>query len=42
MKDDVKLVAAFLAINAGVITFAWAGYLKVSMNIGAILQHFAQ
>ena len=41
MHDDVKLVAAFLALNAGVIALAFAGYLKGSMNIGAVLQHLA-
>ncbi len=39
MNDDVKLVAAFLALNAGVIALAFAGYLKGNMNIGAVLQH---
>ena len=28
MDDDVKLVAAFLALNAGVIALVFAGYLK--------------
>ena len=42
MNDDVKLVTAFLALNAGVIALAFAGYLKGSMNIGAVLQHLAQ
>ena len=37
MNDDVKLVTAFLALNAGVIALAIAGYLKGSMNIGAVL-----
>ena len=41
MKNDVKLVAAFLALNAGVISLVFAGYLKSSMNIGAVLQHLA-
>ena len=41
MKDDVKLVAAFLALNAGVIALVFAGYLKGSMNISAVLQHLA-
>ena len=41
MKNDVKLVAAFLALNAGVISIVFAGYLKGSMNIGAVLQHLA-
>ena len=42
MNDDVKLVAAFLAINASVIALASACYLKVSMNIGEVLQHLSQ
>ena len=41
MQNDVKLVAAFLALNAGVISIVFAGYLKGSMNIGAVLQHLA-
>ena len=42
MKHDVKLVAAFMALNASVVAMAFAGYLKGSMNIGAVLQHLAQ
>ena len=42
MNDDVKLVAAFLALNAGVIAFAFAGYLQGNMNISAVLQHVTQ
>ena len=42
MDDDVKLVAAFLALNAGVIALAFAGYLKGNMSTGALLQHLAQ
>ena len=41
MANDVKLVAAFLVLNAGVISLIFAGYLKGSMNIGAVLQHLA-
>ena len=43
MNDDVKLVAAFLALNAGVIALVFAGYLKgsMNMNISAVLQHLA-
>ena len=41
MQNDVKLVAAFLALNAGVISLVFAGYLKGSMNIGAVLQYLA-
>lgn len=42
MNDDVKLVTAFLALNAGVISLVFAGYLKGSMNISAVLQHLVQ
>jgi len=42
MKDDVKLVSAFLALNAGVMVLAFTGYLKGGMNIGAVFQHFNQ
>ena len=42
MQNDVKMVAAFLALNAGVISLVFAGYLKGSMNIGAVLQHIAR
>ena len=41
MQNDVKQVAAFLALNAGVISLIIAGCLKGSMNIGAVLQHLA-
>ena len=39
MKDEVKLVVAFLALNAGVIGLAIAGYSKGGMSLGAVLQH---
>ncbi len=42
MKDDAKLVAAFLVLNVSLIALVFAGYLKGSMNIGAVLQHIAQ
>ena len=42
MNDDVKLVTAFLGLNAGVISLVFAGYLKGSMNISAVLQHLVQ
>lgn len=42
MKDEIKLVAAFLALNAGVIAVAVAGYAKGGMSIGAVLQHLSQ
>ena len=41
MQNDFKLVAAFLALNAGVISLVFASYLKGNMNIGAVLQHLA-
>ena len=42
MHDDIKLVSAFLILNAGVIAIAFAGYVKGGMNIGAVLQHLIQ
>ena len=42
MKDEVKLVAAFLVLNAGVIALAIAGYAQGGMNIRAVLQHLSQ
>ena len=41
MNVEVKLVAAFLALNAGVIALAVAGYAKGGMNISAVLQHLS-
>ena len=42
MEDDVKLAIAFLALNAGVIALAIAGYSKGGMNLGAVIQHLGQ
>ena len=42
MKDETKLIAAFLALNAGVIALAVAGYAKGGMNIGVVLQYLIQ
>ena len=42
MIDEVKLVAAFLTLNAGVIALAIAGYSKGGMNLGAVIQHLSQ
>ena len=42
MKDEIKLIAAFLALNAGVIALAVAGYAKGGMNISAVLQYLIQ
>ena len=39
MKDELKLAGAFLALNAAVIAFATAGYIKSGMNLGAVLEH---
>jgi hypothetical protein len=41
MNDEFKLVAAFLALNAGVIALAAAGYAKGGMSITAVLQHLS-
>ena len=41
MNVEVKLVAAFLALNAGVIALAVVGYLQGGMNISAVLQHLS-
>ena len=41
MKDDIKLAAAFLALNAGVIAIAIAGYAKGGMNVTAVFQHLS-
>ena len=42
MQDDIKLIAAFLALNAGVVAIAIAGYTKGGMNFGAVLRHLGQ
>ena len=42
MHNDIKPVAAFLILNAGVIAIAIAGYTKGGMNIGAVLQYLSQ
>ena len=42
MKDETKLIAAFLALNAGVIALAVAGYAKGGMNISVVLQYLIQ
>lgn len=39
MADDIKLVCAFLALNAGVITVVVAGYFKGDMHIGVLVSH---
>ena len=39
MKEEAKLVVAFLALNAGVIALAVAGYTKGGMNIGSVISH---
>ncbi|MDC3011500.1 hypothetical protein OAZ24_04645 [Synechococcus sp. AH-736-G21] len=42
MKDEIKLVAAFLALNAGVIALAAAGYGKGGMNLSVVLEHLSR
>ena len=39
MNDEIKLVTAFLALNAGVIALVVAGYAKGGMNIGSVISH---
>ena len=42
MNNEVKLVAAFLTLNAGVIALAIVGYSKGGMNLGAVIRHLSQ
>ena len=42
MNEEIKLIAAFLALNAGVIALAVAGYAKGGMDISAVIQHLNQ
>ena len=42
MNEEIKLIAAFLALNAGVIALAVAGYAKGGMDISAVIQHLSQ
>ena len=42
MNEEIKLIAAFLALNAGVIALAVAGYTKGGMDISAVVQHLSQ
>ena len=39
MKDDIKLVTAFLVLNFSVVALAIAGYQKSGMQLGAVLSH---
>ena len=39
MKDDIKLVTAFLVLNFSVVALAIAGYQKSGMRLGAVLSH---
>ena len=39
MKDEIKLVTAFLLLNFSVVALAIAGYHKAAMNLGAVLSH---
>ena len=39
MKDDIKLVTAFLVLNFSVVVLAIAGYQKSGMRLGAVFSH---
>ena len=39
MNDESKLVAAFLALNLGVVVLVVAAYQKSGMDFGAVLSH---
>ena len=39
MKDEIKLVTAFLMLNFSIGILAVAGYQKAGMNLGAVLSH---
>ena len=39
MKDEIKLVTAFLALNFSVVALAIAGYQKSGMRLGAVFSH---
>ena len=39
MKDEFKLVTAFLVLNFSVVVLAIAGYQKAGMRLGAVFSH---
>ena len=39
MRDELKLVAAFLVLNFSVVALAIAGYHKSGMRLDAVLNH---
>ena len=39
MKDEFKLVTAFLVLNFSVVALAIAGYQKSGMRLGAVFSH---
>ena len=39
MKDELKLVAAFLMLNFSVVALAIVGYQKSGMHFSAVLSH---
>ena len=39
MRDDLKLIAAFLVLNFSVVALAIAGYQKSGMHLDAVLSH---
>lgn len=39
MRDELKLITAFLVLNFSVVALAIAGYQKSGMRLGAVLSH---
>ena len=39
MRDELKLITAFLVLNFSVVALAIAGYLKSGMSLDAVLSH---
>ena len=39
MRDELKLITAFLMLNFSVVALAIAGYQKSGMRLGAVLSH---
>ncbi|QNI42172.1 putative conserved membrane protein [Synechococcus sp. A15-28] len=39
MRNELKLITAFLVLNFSVVALAIAGYQKSGMRLGAVLSH---
>ena len=39
MRDDLKLIAAFLVLNFSVVALAIAGYQRSGMHLDAVFSH---